>query len=61
MLSTDPYVTLGYTEDLGYDVVLSGLEEGWVGVAEYGGRVVGFVVFRVSTVSHSEGTSGPWL
>jgi len=47
MLSTDPYVTLGYTEDLCYDVVLSGLEEGWVGVAEYGGRVVGFVVFRV--------------
>jgi len=47
MLSTDPYVTLGYTEDLCYDVVLSGLEEGWVGVAEYGGRVVGFIVFRV--------------
>ena len=35
MLSTDPYVTLGYTEDICIDAVLSGLEEGWTAVAEY--------------------------
>jgi ribosomal protein S18 acetylase RimI-like enzyme len=47
MLSTDPYVTLGYTEDMCVDTVLSGLEEGWTAVAEYEGEVVGFIIFRV--------------
>ena len=39
MLSTDPYVTLGYTEDMCIDAVLTGLEEGWTAVAEYEGRL----------------------
>ena len=47
MLSTDPYVALGYTEDMCIDTVLSGLEEGWTAVAEYEEEVVGFIIFRV--------------
>ena len=34
MLSTDPYTTLGYTNDMCYDIVLSAIEEGWALVAE---------------------------
>ena len=47
MLSTDPYITLGYTSDMCYDVVLSALEEGWTLVAEINGKVIGFLLFRV--------------
>ncbi|MGC9148150.1 MAG: GNAT family N-acetyltransferase [Sulfolobales archaeon] len=47
MLSTEPYITLGYTADMCYDIVLSALEEGWIGVAEYDGELAGFIIFRV--------------
>ena len=47
MLSTNPFITLGYTNDMCYDVVITALEEGWALVSELEGKVVGFILFRV--------------
>ena len=47
MLSTDPYTTLGYTNDMCHDIVLSAIEKGWALVAEVNGKIVGFILFRV--------------
>ncbi|MEM1610132.1 MAG: GNAT family N-acetyltransferase [Sulfolobales archaeon] len=47
MVSTDPYITLGYSRDMCIDISISSIEEGWAYVAELEGSVVGFVLFRV--------------
>lgn len=47
MVSTDPYITLGYSRDMCIDIAISSIEEGWAYVAELEGSVVGFVFFRV--------------
>lgn len=47
MLSTDPYITLGYTEDMCIEAVLSALEERHAIVAEIENKIAGFILFRV--------------
>jgi len=47
MLSTEPYIVLGYTKDMCLDIVVSSLEEGWSYVAELNNEVVGFILYRV--------------
>lgn len=47
MVSIEPYAVLGYTGDQCIEAVLASVEEGWGAVAEAGGRVVGFILFRV--------------
>ena len=47
MVSTDPFVSLGYTWDMCCEAALAALEEGWLLVGEVDGRVVGFIAFRV--------------
>jgi len=47
MLSTDPFKRLNYTQDICVDVVLTGLEEKRIKVAEVDEKVVGFIIYRI--------------
>lgn len=47
MVSIEPYITLRYTRDMCTEAAISSIEEGWGAVAEVGGEIAGFVLFRV--------------